>query len=180
MYLSLKSHTSTLVTPNISLDVTRDIEHAAMGKKKRAVSVKLEPGDEHQPSSHSAAALGPNMAPPQPVPPPAGSFGVGAPHLRLPSFWEPTPEAWFVHAEAEFAVHGIFNYFLRYNMVVAALPASTTSKLVGLLKHPPPADRYATLKQRLLYAFGLSEAERADKMLAINGLGGRRPSELMD
>ena len=39
---------------------------------------------------------------------------------------------------------------------------------------------YKALKQCLIRAYGLTDFQRAEKLHAINGLGGRTPSELMD
>lgn len=144
--------------------------------KKRVSKIKEEPEDDYL-SDRDLARRFDKMAAPMPATLP---LPTGATRPKLPAFWESTPEAWFVHAEAEFAVHGIVDDHLRYHLVVAALPASTAARLVGLLKCPPPTNRYSTIRQRLLYAFGPSEEERADQLLAIDGLGGRRPSELMD
>ena len=104
----------------------------------------------------------------------------GAPPLKLPAFWESSPAAWFVHAESLLALHRVEDDAFRYHHVVAALPSSVAAKLVGLLTNPPATGRYNALKAQLLYSFSLSEAERANELFALNGLGARRPSELME
>ena len=105
--------------------------------------------------------------------PPASSL------LKLPEFWEAQPAAWFLHVESQFALRQITDDELRYHHVVAALPPSATARLVGVLSAPPAVGKYPSVKAELLYAFGLSDAERADRLFSLNGLGGRRPSEMM-
>ena len=117
-------------------------------------------------------------------PPPTPAVGPldhppSASALRLPDFWEAQPAAWFVHAESQFVLRHVADDELKYHHVVAALSPSATSKLVGLLSAPPTKDKYPAVKAGLLYAFGLSDTERADQLFALNGLGGRKPSELM-
>ena len=154
----------------MSLEGISDTEHIAMGKR----TSKTKTEDSQLASSETTGQSSSVGAPmPSTLPMPMGS-------VKLPTFWEVTPDAWFIHVEAEFVVQGITDDCLRYHMVVAALPPSTAARLVGILKRPPPTDRYSAIKQRLLYTFGQSEEERADRLLAIDGLGERSPSELMD
>ena len=118
--------------------------------------------------SQLEAAASPRHAVPHPPP------------LKLPAFWESSPAAWFVHAESLFALHCLKDDELQYHHVVAALPSAVAARLVGLLTRPPESDKYVTLKSRLLYSFTLSDAERANELFSLNGLGARRPSELME
>ena len=103
-----------------------------------------------------------------------------APLVKLPEFWEASPAAWFAHTESQFDLHGIDDDNRRYHHVVAALPSSVATRIVGLLSHPPALAKYAALKSQLLYNFSLSDAERADELFALNGLGARKPSQLME
>ena len=64
--------------------------------------------------------------------------------------------------------------------VVAALDEETATRVLSLLKSPPASEKYNTLKERLLRAFTLNEAERAAQLLSMRGLGDRKPSQLMD
>ena len=49
-----------------------------------------------------------------------------------------------------------------------------------LLELPPVPAKYVTLKTFLLRLFELSELEKADRLLSLNGLGDGKPSELME
>lgn len=100
--------------------------------------------------------------------------------VKLPEFWQHDPEPWFQHIEAQFRLRGITTDETRYFHVVAALDSSTTRRIMGLLRDPPTQGKYDALKGQLLRLFQLSEAERAERLLSLNGLGDSKPTELME
>lgn len=100
--------------------------------------------------------------------------------VKLPDFWQHSPRPWFQHIEAQFHLRGITQDVTKYFHVVAALDASTTARAMSLLEAPPAAGKYDALKTFLLGLFELSELEKADHLLSLNGLGDGKPSELME
>ena len=112
--------------------------------------------------------------------PAAAPAAVYAVSLKLPEFWESSAAAWFVQAEAQFAVRNITADDTKYYYVVAALSSSTASRALSLLQAPPAEDKYNELKSHLLQVYELSDAERASRLFALHGLGDSKPSELMD
>lgn len=100
--------------------------------------------------------------------------------LKLPEFWESAPEAWFVQVEAQFGLRSITDDEKRFWHVVTALNSRTASQVVRLITSPPPHNKYGALKDHLLRVHGLSRRERARRLLDINGLGERTPTQLMD
>ena len=100
--------------------------------------------------------------------------------VKLPDFWQHNPRPWFQHIEAQFQLRGINRDVTKYFHVVAALDASTTARAMMLLEAPPAAGKYEALKTFLLKLFELSELEKADRLLSLNGLGDSRPSEMME
>lgn len=100
--------------------------------------------------------------------------------VKLPEFWQHDPEPWFQHIEAQFRLRGITVDDTRYYHVVAALDAQTTRRAMCVLRDPPADGKYAAIKALLLRLYQLSDAERADRLLSLNGLGDGKPSELME
>lgn len=100
--------------------------------------------------------------------------------VKLPEFWEHDPEPWFQHVEAQFRLRGITADETRYFHVVAALDARTTRRVMSVLRDPPAADKYGAIKTLLLRLYQLSDAERADRLFSLNGLGDSKPTELME
>ena len=99
--------------------------------------------------------------------------------IKLPGFWQRNPRPWFQHIEAQFQLRGITQDVTRYFHVVAALDAST-ARAMALLEAPPAVGKYDALKAFLMKLFELSELEKADRLLSLNGLGDSKPSELME
>lgn len=113
----------------------------------------------------------------------SGAANVGAlcaATIKLPDFWQHNPRPWFQHIEAQFQLRGITQDVTKYFHVVAALDASTTARAMALLEAPPATSKYDALKTFLLNLFELSELEKADRLLSLNGLGDSKPSELME
>lgn len=107
---------------------------------------------------------------------PVGSAAV----VKLPEFWQSDPAAWFQHVEALFHLRGITADDSRYFLVVAALDQQSTRRVMQLLRDPPQDRKYAALREALLRRYSLSDAERADKLLSLPGLGDGTAVDLMD
>ena len=110
----------------------------------------------------------------------AAAAPVYAATVKLPEFWQHDPAPWFQHIEAQFHLRGITVDATKYYHVVAALDSSTTRRVMGFLRDPPADDKYAGLKTQLLRLYELSDAERAERLLSLNGLGDMKPTELME
>ncbi|XP_061780399.1 CD2-associated protein isoform X1 [Nerophis lumbriciformis] len=99
---------------------------------------------------------------------------------KLPEFWQSDPASWFQHIEALFHLRGITGDDSRYYLVVTALDQATTRRAMQLLQRPPQSGKYAALKNLLLRRFTLTDAERADRLLSLPGLGDSTAVDLMD
>ncbi|XP_026050575.1 uncharacterized protein LOC113037555 [Astatotilapia calliptera] len=117
--------------------------------------------DEASSGLEASAAAGPS-------PPPMAAFAVA---LKLPDFWLHDPPSWFMHVEAQFALRGVSADDTKYHHVVASLDPLSTRRVMTLLRDPPAQGKYAALKGLLLRRYSLSDAERAEKLLSIAGLG---------
>ncbi|XP_056106413.1 uncharacterized protein LOC130084911 [Rhinichthys klamathensis goyatoka] len=129
----------------------------------------------HNDGGENAAAAAPDAV--------SGAANVGAIYaatIKLPDFWQHNPRPWFQHIEVQFQLRGITQDVTKYFHVVAALDASTTARAMALLEAPPADGKYDALKTFLLNLFELSELEKADRLLSLNGLGDSKPSELME
>lgn len=100
--------------------------------------------------------------------------------LKLPPFWNTSPEAWFCHVEAQFNIRNITTDETKYFYVVAALDTDAANRCLSLLSTPPNSGKFQALKAFLLSAFKLSDTERAAVLFNLKGLGDSKPSELMD
>ena len=99
---------------------------------------------------------------------------------KIPTFWPENVDTWFKQVEAQFHLRSITVDETKYSHVVAALTGEAAIEAESLINDPPATDRYVAIKDFLLQAYGLTEAERAEKLLTLEELGTRKPSQLMN
>ena len=85
------------------------------------------------------------------------------------------PRFWFVRAEGEFTTKGITDSALKFHYVAGALPQDVALHVMPTLEEE--AD-YDNLKQELLFAYELKNAQRGAKLLHLPDLGDKLPSTL--
>lgn len=99
--------------------------------------------------------------------------------VKLPQFWTDAPVAWFAAAEAQFLLRRITSQIDRFCLVAAALDKDTMKKVVHLVTSPHPDTPFTALKEALLASHHLTDFQRVELLLAMDALGGRKPSELL-
>ncbi len=105
---------------------------------------------------------------------------VNATAVKLPQFWQGNPEVWFKQTESVFTTRNpaITTQQTKFDYVIQALDNNTAEKVQSLILNPP-AQPYDKLKAALIAAFGKSQAVKDQELLDLNGLGDRKPSELL-
>jgi len=106
---------------------------------------------------------------------------VQAVSFKAPAFWTTNAAAWFTRLEASFATHhpAITNDLTKFQHVIQLLDSETSRRVQAILSNPPEANKYEALKSALLSTFELSQFQKDSMLLQLNGLGDRRPSELL-
>ena len=99
--------------------------------------------------------------------------------LKLAPFWTARPRLWFAQADTQFALRGITTELTRFYHVVAALDGPTASRVEDIITTPPEA-AYTSLKDRLVKVYGLTDRERAARVLDAGVIGDRSPSAFMN
>ena len=122
--------------------------------------------------SFYSASSPPNFPPP---PPPPRMMS----NLKLPVFWADAPVAWFAAAEAQFQLRHVISQSEKFCHVTAALDKLSLKKVVHLVVSPDPVLPYFKLKEALLASHQLTDFQRVELLLAVEPLGGRKPSELL-
>ena len=107
-----------------------------------------------------------------------GTATVNAAAVKLPPFWSGNPEVWFKQVESVFSTRKITVQQTKFDYVVQALDNSTAEKVQSVILSPPE-DPYVTLRAALIEIFGKSQAQKDQEVLNINGLGDKKPSELL-
>ncbi|GFR05232.1 uncharacterized protein TNCT_356151 [Trichonephila clavata] len=99
--------------------------------------------------------------------------------VKLPPFWKANPALWFVQLEAQFALAGITADDTKFNHVISAIDSDILNCVCDIILKPPDADKYSTLKNRLIELHSESEASKIRTMLQGLELGDQRPSQLL-
>ena len=102
-----------------------------------------------------------------------------AANLKLPAFWADAPMAWFAAREAQFQLRRVSSQSEKFCHVTAALDKLYLKKVVHLVITPHPVLPHNKLKEALLASHQLTDFKRGELLLAVEPLGGRKPSELL-
>ena len=96
--------------------------------------------------------------------------------VKLPPFWPNKIEVWFAQAEAQFVLAKITREDTKYAHVMAKLDDKFADQVLDIIREKP-IDPYTRLKERLTQAYEITEDEKADRLLDLNGLGDKTPSQ---
>lgn len=121
--------------------------------------------------------ISPPPGAPEDVPLPEGIRKVS---VRVPPFWKQSPDLWFLQLEAQFHTSGISQDETKYYTLVGNLDANILTEVRDVVRKPPKAEMYNTLKAQLLLAYQESEQRRLQKLLSQVSLDGRRPTQLLN
>ena len=101
---------------------------------------------------------------------------------KLPPFWQPDPELWFVRIESAFRRCHITSSVVKFDYTLEKLPDSALSSIKNLVRsvnaHTP--DPYNLLKEKILTSFQPTKWSLINRLLDHPELGDRRPSALLD
>lgn len=106
---------------------------------------------------------------------------VSAVAFKSPPFWSTNARAWFLRLEAAFETHSppITNDKTRFQHVIQLLDSETSRRVQAIIENPPTHGMYSALKQALLSAYEPTQLQKDTALLNLNGLGDKRPSELL-
>ena len=105
---------------------------------------------------------------------------VNATAVRLPPFWSGNPQVWFKQVESVFSTRNpqVTLQQTKFNYVIQALDNVTADRVQNIILNPPD-NPYDALKQALERAFSKTQPEKDQELLNLNGLGDKKPSELL-
>ena len=104
---------------------------------------------------------------------------VTAVSVKLPPFWPDKAVLWFAQAEAQFLLRSITADKTKFAHVLTMLDSKTAEHAMDIIEAPPNEDAYGALKTRLTGAYAISEVEKAERLLNMNGLGDKTPSQCL-
>ncbi len=107
------------------------------------------------------------------------SATVNAASVKLPAFWSGNPEVWFKQVESNFTTRSVNAQKTKFDYVIQTLDNNTADRVQSIILSPPQENPYDELKKTLTDIFGKSQAEKDQEILDFNGLGDKKPSELL-
>lgn len=108
----------------------------------------------------------------------AAAAAIHAVSLKLPTFLASRPDVWFQQTEAQFALRNITDSTTRYYYLLTALDPVVAERMAGDVALVPREDKYTYLKGKLMEVYGLTDDQKADRLLDLAGLGDWKPSQL--
>ena len=109
----------------------------------------------------------------------AAEAKVSAVSVKLPPFWPDKAVLWFAQAESQFHLRSITADKTKFAHVMTMLDSSTAEYGMDIIRNPPEDGSYEALKTRLTGAYAISEDEKAERLLNMNGLGDKTPSQCL-
>ena len=105
---------------------------------------------------------------------------VNATAVKLPSFWQGNPEVWFCQVESVFTTRNpaVITQQTKFEYVIQALDNNTAERVQNIILEPPK-NPYDAIKAALIKTFGRTQGEKDQELLNLNGLGNKKPSELL-
>jgi hypothetical protein len=99
--------------------------------------------------------------------------------VRLPPFWAERPAVWFAQAQAQFSLAGITNERTKFNYVISQLDQRYAAEVEDIITSPPQQDPYSKLRSELLKRLSLSRGQHAHRILTLEEMGDRKPSQFL-
>jgi hypothetical protein len=99
--------------------------------------------------------------------------------MKLPPFWPARPRAWFTYVEGRFRLRNVTDQQHRFDLVLSALPSDIVTQVLDIIEEAPEAAPYDYFKQQLLRTHQLSDYEKFDRLVKMEPMGGRKPSQLL-
>ena len=98
--------------------------------------------------------------------------------VKLPEFWPDNTDLWFVRADAQFRMKKVTAEQTKFDHVITMLDSKTAAQVMDILVSPPDQP-YSVLKARLTKTFALTTSEKASRILDMDGLGDRTPTQCL-
>ena len=99
--------------------------------------------------------------------------------VKLPTFWQGRPAAWFQLVESRFRLRGITQELEMFDNVLSALPEDVIAAIMDVLEDAGEETPYTTIKDRLMETHVLSDSEKMELLFKLPSLGARKPSQLL-
>lgn len=121
-----------------------------------------------------------NPSPEPPRPPKEQELEcAAAKEIRMPNFMPRSTEIWFAQIESKFRLFNIRSDQHKFDYVISSVDENTAKDIYDIILDPPSADKYETVKKRVINANEDDPAEKLHRLLKGIPLGDMKPSRLL-
>ncbi|GFQ65737.1 uncharacterized protein TNCT_291661 [Trichonephila clavata] len=99
--------------------------------------------------------------------------------VKIPPVWKTNIPLWLKQYETAFSLARIINDETKFSHLIANIDLETLEHVSNIILNPPVADKYLTLKNRLISEFQDTETQQIKKLLSDLQLGDKKPSFLL-
>lgn len=113
---------------------------------------------------------------------PSASTSTGEIHrvtVKPIQFIKTAPKLYFIQMEAQFNLAGITRDTTKYNHVLGTLDPNYLTSVMDLIECPPAANKYESIKERIIAEFQQSDQHQLRILLREIELGDLKPSQLL-
>ncbi|XP_034944126.1 uncharacterized protein [Chelonus insularis] len=105
--------------------------------------------------------------------------GIASVEFKLPPFWKQDPALWFIQVDAIFHRKRITSDSSKYWTVISHIDPELLQHVSDIVKKPPEADMYNTLKENLISRLSTTQEQQLQILLDDIELGDNKPLQLL-
>lgn len=98
---------------------------------------------------------------------------------KIPPFWKDNPALWFAQIEAAFVIAGVRSDDTKFRYVILHLEQSVLPLVSDIVTTPPEQNKYSTIKDRVIHAFGETTETKLKRLLRGQEFPDEKPSILL-
>ncbi|XP_026668765.1 uncharacterized protein LOC113464226 [Ceratina calcarata] len=99
--------------------------------------------------------------------------------VRIPDFCPADPEMWFCMIERSFEASGVSVEKTKFGYILGALDPRYAAEVRDIIVDPPDSEPYQKLKSELIRRLSSSQEQKTRRLLELEEMGDRKPSQFL-
>lgn len=99
--------------------------------------------------------------------------------IKIPPFWPDDAEVWLAQIEAQFKARNISNSNTKFYQVVSALTPEVACQVRDVILQPDVQNPYENLRDEILKRLTDTKEQKFQKLLQMDSIGDRKPTQLL-
>lgn len=169
----VESDRETMATDEVNTELIKQLRDQLQAANEAIESLKLDF------KAQSSSGSGATVQHPAPLLPNSQPSQHSLQRANLPKFNPEYPQLWLTQVELAFKLGGVVNDDERYANLLVCLEGDALRAVEDLANNPPSANKFVTLKERLIHHFAPSPESQLRRMLRGEDMTGRKPSDIL-